>query len=270
MKTILLLLTMSLGYVCPTVAQNKALFVVAGQSNAVGQGNAEQSVRVTEALEYRYQSDSLVPLQDPVGENVLEFQAANTGSAWPAFAQRYHALTGQQVILVAAARGGSSAHQKAELNELGTWAAEGHKPLLTNALKKVRRAEAKVGVPIQGIIWLQGERDANAIFDQQLTAEAYEAALEGLIERFRNGLGTVVPFYLVLTGNQQGREPIGNTAVRQAQRNVARRLTQVFVVYEQAEHFAEKHWMKDFVHYNQQALNDIGKTVAERIVTLNN
>lgn len=267
MKTILLLLTM--GYVFPTVAQNKALFVVAGQSNAVGQGNAEQSIRVTGALEYRYQSDSLVPLQDPVGENVLEFQAANTGSAWPAFAERYQALTGQQVLLVAAARGGSSAHQKAELNEMGTWAAEGHKPLLAKALEKIRRAEAKVGVSIQGIIWLQGERDANAIFDQQLTAEAYEAALEGLIGRFRKKLRRTVPFYIVLTGNQQGRAPIGNEAVRNAQRSVARRLPKVYVVYEEAEHFLQKNWMKDFVHYNQEALNDIGKTVAEHIVNLN-
>ncbi|MFT4033370.1 MAG: sialate O-acetylesterase [Siphonobacter sp.] len=267
MKKVSLVLLIGVLSMTKSFGQKKALFVVAGQSNSVGQGTAEQSVQVKGALEYRSKGDSLVPLRDPVGENALDFQAANTGSAWPAFAQRYQELTGRQVVIVATARGGSSAHNKAELSGMGTWYPEGKIPLFNNSVRKIQQAEKKTKAKVKGIIWLQGERDANAIFDHQLTPEEYETTLENLIKRFRSELHEKVPFYIVLTGNQQGREPIGNQAVRAAQRNVASRLSKVYVVYEDAEHFADKNWMKDFVHYNQEALNHIGKTVAERIVT---
>lgn len=250
-------------------AQSKALFVVAGQSNAVGQGQADSSVRVPMgvAFEYRYQHDTLVPLVDPVGENALAFQPARTGSAWPAFAQRYHQLTGQQVIIIPAARGGSSCHSNAEMADYGTWSADGRKPLLANAIQKINRAQQHEKQPVSGIIWLQGERDANAIFDGKLTAQTYEAALISVIQRFREALGATIPFYIVLTGNQSGRAPTGNEAVRMVQRRVARQLTNVSIVYADTDQFPEKRRMKDFVHYNQDALNDIGKTVAERIAT---
>ncbi len=252
----------------PLLAQKKVLFIVAGQSNAVGQGNAEESVRVKGALEYHYQSDSLIPLNDPVGENALDFQVANTGSAWPAFAQRYQELTKTQVVIAATARGGSSAHQNAELQEMGTWDRTGHRTLMDKAILKIKAAEKKTNTKASGIIWFQGERDANAIFDQKLTPEAYEKTLEDLIGRFRKAVSKKLPFYIVLTGNQQGREPIGNEAVRKAQRNVARRMPRVYIVHEEAQYFAERNGMKDFVHYNQSALNDLGKAVAERIADL--
>ncbi|QKZ14224.1 sialate O-acetylesterase [Spirosoma sp. KUDC1026] len=250
-----------------SLAQSKALFVVAGQSNAVGQGQADSSVRVPAgvAFEYRYQHDTLVPLADPVGENALAFQPARTGSAWPAFGERYHQLTGQQVIIIPAARGGSSCHVNAEMADYGTWSADGRKPLLANAVQKINRAQQHEKQSVSGIIWLQGERDANAIFDGKLTAQAYEAALISVIQRFREALGATIPFYIVLTGNQIGRAPTGNDVVRMAQLRVARQLTNVSIVYADANQFPAKRWMKDFVHYNQDALNDIGRTVAERI-----
>jgi len=72
----------------------------------------------------------------------------------------------------------------------------------------------------------------------------------------------------VLTGNQHGRKPIGNEAVRKAQSSIAGKIPLVFIVYDQTKIFSEKKWMKDFVHYNQYALNDIGRTIAENIIKL--
>lgn len=243
----------------------QVLFVAAGQSNSVGQGDAAQSVKTAHGWEYCSQGDSLARMLDPVGENALDFQRANTGSAWPAFAARYFERTGREVVLVPAARGGSSCHEKAELSDMGTWYPTGRKPLFENAILKIQQAERKTGLKTAGIIWLQGERDANAIFDQKMTPAEYEQALEELITRFRSRLGRPVPFYIVLTGNQDGREPIGNEAVRKAQRSVAKRLPDVQVVYEDTPLFPAQKRMKDFVHYGQDALNEIGRVVAEKV-----
>lgn len=137
--------------------------------------------------------------------------------------------------------------------------------LFENAIRKIQQAERKTGLAIAGIIWLQGERDANAIFDQKMIPAEYEQALEALIGRFRSRLGAQVPFYIVLTGNQDGREPIGNDAVRQAQRRVAGRLPGVAIVYEDTPLFPAQKRMKDFVHYGQDALNEIGRVVAGKV-----
>lgn len=251
--------------------QQNVLFVAAGQSNAVGQGSADSAVRVQAgtAFEFRYRSRSLVPLADPVGEDALGFQQAHTGSAWPAFAKTYHELSGKTVLIVPAARGGSSNHQKAELRSMGTWAAKGEMPLLDSALLKIKQAQKQANAPLKGIIWLQGERDANAIFDQTLSPAEYEEALKEVIRRFREGLNEQVPFYIVLTGNQHGREPLGNEAVRHAQKAVAGTIPGVYIVYEDAKNFSARKRMKDFVHYDQAALNDIGAAVARRITRIN-
>lgn len=255
----------------PDLAAQKALFLVAGQSNSVGQGDAAASIEIVpgSGLEYRQTGDTLVHLKDPVGESANGFQSAGSGSAWPAFARRFHALSGKQVVIAAAARGGSSAHPAAELNDMGTWAETGKRPLLDRAVKKLKEAEMKAGKRADGIIWIQGERDANAIFDKQITPEDYQLALASVITRFRAALGHQIPFYIVLTGNQAGREPSGNQAVREAQNRVADKLSKVFIVYKSAAGFSDRGLMKDFVHYNQTALNEIGTQVAEKIVSLN-
>jgi hypothetical protein len=252
-----------------TVKRNNtpALFLVAGQSNSVGHGDSSRSVPVEKghALEYRYTNDVLVPLRDPVGKNELSFQRALSGSAWPAFASRFYALTGREVVIVPAARGGASCHQKAELDNYGTWSVEGRMLLFENAVEKTRAAIRKSGSVLNGIIWLQGERDANAINSGKLTAEEYGEALTDVIRRFRKSLGETVPFYIVLTGYYRNHPHEGFDAVRQQQQKVAAREKNVTVVYHDTHLFENKGWLTDDIHYDQQGLNDIGKTIAEVI-----
>lgn len=248
-----------------TMAQQ--LFLAAGQSNAVGMADSAMSVPCEPgtAFEYRWASDSLVYLADPVGERELHFESAHTGSAWPAFAKAYHSLTGKQVVIVPAARGGSSCHFKAELNNYGTWDRKGRLPLIDSAIIKARAAVKKTGKPIAGILWSQGERDANAINAEQLTAGEYEEQLIAVVKQFREALGRQVPFYIIQTGHYLNHPAAGFDAVRQAQENAARKMKHVFIVYTETAGFAGKGWMKDEIHYNQTALNHIGATVAEQV-----
>lgn len=248
-------------------AQSKSLWLIAGQSNAVGQGDSTLSpvCAAGSAWEYVYTSDDLIPLADPVGESGLNFEAAHSGSIAPAFARTFSYHLGKPVIMIVAARGGSSCHRKAELNNYGTWDTSGNLLLFDAAIQKVKAAQKKTNESLQGIVWLQGERDANAINDGKLTAVEYEQSLVALVNRFRESLGMPVPFYIVQTGYYTGHPREGFDAVREAQWRVATTLKNTFIAYAATHTFEARGWMRDQIHYNQTGLNHIGTTVAEVI-----
>ena len=264
-------LLLHLSFLCvllPASAQQKKLFVAAGQSNAVGMGDSALSKTYsnTNTFEYHFTGDSLKALADPVGYSELHFEKANKGSIWPAFASIYNGLTASKVIIVQTARGGSSCHNKAELSNYGTWDTTGNLPLFDSAIIKIKAAEKKTGVKVSGIIWSQGERDANAINAQQLTAAEYELALKTLIGRFRKALGREVNFYIIQTGFYIHHPQEGFSTVQAVQQAIAQHMKAVYIVYDQTGGFDGKGWMKDEIHYNQPALNDIGQTIAKQIL----
>jgi hypothetical protein len=251
-------------------AQQQKLFLAAGQSNAVGMGDSSMSVLciANKTFEYRFTGNELITLKDPVGSNELHFQKANTGSLWPAFGNEYSHATGANVIVIPAARGGSSCHRKAELSDYGTWDTTGNLPLFDSAVIKTKAALKKTGAMLNGIIWSQGERDANAINTKQLTEEEYSEVMEGLINRFRKVFGAHTKFYIIQTGFYIHHPPEGFDAVRRAQEGLAKKMKEVYIVYNQTGSFSEKGWMKDEIHYSQPALNDIGKEIATQIIRI--
>ncbi|MEX6689296.1 sialate O-acetylesterase [Danxiaibacter flavus] len=253
------------------MGQAGALFLVAGQSNAVGQGDSLQSAQCDagSAYEYSFITNALRELKDPVGIAELHFEKAHTGSAWPAFAKAFHQLSGKKVIIIQAARGGSSCHIKAEMNNYGTWDTQGHLPLFDSAIIKAKAAAHNTNMPVAGIIWSQGERDANAINAGQLTITEYKNALESVIKRFRNELGEKIPFYIIQTGHYVNHPVNGFDEVRKSQEEVAGTMKHVFIVYSDTNTFRQKQWMKDEIHYNQTALNDIGKEIANKVFLTN-
>jgi len=247
---------------------NKRLVLVAGQSNCVGKGDASLSsvVMPGTALEYTYTDDSLHALMDPVGQEELHFQRAASGSAWPAFAQTFNRLTGDTIVIVAAARGGSSNHEKAELKGMGTWAPTGQLVLFDGAVMKVKAAMKKTGLPLSAIVWVQGERDANAINRGELSPIEYENSLKALIQRFRSALQASTPFFIVKTGYYRHHPQKGFNLVRAAQVHVAHAMDQVYIAFENTHQFPDRRLLVDDIHYNQQALNELGGAVAINMV----
>jgi len=241
--------------------QEKTLFLLAGQSNAQGLGGKGSKVYCLEntCFEYNVLFDSIIPLVDPVGQNWKTLNRSG-GSICPAFAREYNSLSGGKVYMVTAAKSGSSCHTKSRLGHYNTWAKSGD--VFADAVEKTHRAEKMAQVKLSGIIWMQGERDANAIIDGKLTPEEYASGLMDVIKRFRAEFGKNLPFYIVMTGYQLDKEPKGCQAVRKMQEKVAKKMKKVYIAYSATDTFAEKKWYIDNVHYNQDALNDIGKTVA--------
>jgi hypothetical protein len=244
-------------------AQYPQLFLLAGQSNAVGQGDSLKSAVClpNTAFEFDAAVNDFIPLKDPAGKPWKLFQRAGTGSVAPAFAKRLNELSGQKIYMVTAARGGASCSLKAEMDDYDTWDTSGK--LFTMAVEKTKMAEVKAGLRLSGIIWMQGERDANAILAGQMTRNEYQQALENLILRFRKEFGIELPFYIVQTAFQQDKAPDGCQAVRDAQSAITKNVKGVYISYNETGEFAQRKWFKDNVHYNQEALNDIGTKTAE-------
>ncbi len=245
--------------------QKPQLFLLAGQSNAVGQGDSTKSVMClpNTAFEFDAFANDFIPLKDPAGKAWKLFNKAGTGSIAPSFAFRFNQLTGQQVYMVTAARGGASCHKKAEMSNYDTWDSSGK--LFDMAVEKSKMAETKLGSKLIAILWMQGERDANGILAGQLTALEYQSALESVIKRFRDKFGRKLPFYIVETAYQQDKAPMGCEAVRKAQVTVSKKMKRVYIAYGETGEFAKRKWFKDIVHYNQEALNDIGTKTADFI-----
>jgi acetyl esterase/lipase len=269
-KVLILLCIIMISPACNVFSQTtddgKLLFVIAGQSNAVGQGDSTQSISCEGLPCYEYDAvkDAVKPLKDPVGQKWRLLERAGTGSVGPSFAKRMYELTHKSIYIVATARGGASCHRNAWMPPYNTWDERGG--MFDDATAKIDNAIKSCGSPVSGIIWMQGERDANAILDKQLTPSDYKQALKSVIIRFRKKYGKEIPFYIVMTGLQKNRPHDGCIAVRTVQSEVCREMNKVFIVYDTKPLSENEGWYKDIVHYNQKALNVIGKEVAEKVI----
>lgn len=251
-------------------AQNSKLFLIAGQSNAVGNSDdvtKSPNCILGTAFEYNILTDEFQFLKDPIGQNFNNLHQGK-GSIGPAFAKTLNSITGEKILIVSAARGGASNSVKGELLAYGTWDETGNLKVFEFAVSKVNQAIKKSGIPLSGIIWLQGERDANAILAGKETESEYKLALEKLISRFRIQFGSKLPFYIVLTGLQTNVAATGSLVVRKVQCEIAKTVPNVHVAYTSTNTFPTKGWLWDYVHYKQEAYNSIGDSVARFVSTL--
>jgi hypothetical protein len=212
------------------------VFLVAGQSNARG----------------------------PLGLSTYDTLSASIGtfSAWPSFAVEYHRLTGRDVSIVNARVGGSSQTWQSDRGRgMGSWDSRG-----SLWAQSVAMLDSFTAYP-SGIIWVQGEADAGAIFRGTLTRSQYERALQAMILRYREKYGPV-PFYIVRTGRPDSRDTDGHLAVRRSQERVALRDPLTWVVYERAVSFPDRGLMADNVHWSTRALQEVGRAAARFVAAI--
>lgn len=271
-------------------SKKRTLFVVAGQSNAMGVGDSLKSVFGSEpCFEYDMKLDSLIKVKDPTGQTYYNFQNARSGSLIPALAYTYYKISTSDVFIIQCAKGGSALNEKAEQNLWGNWSKKGN--LLQSSFNKIDASLPKIkgkiiselksskkkekfkkeyNIDISAIIWSQGENDGEAIALGILTKEEYELSLIELITNYRRKYGVNTPFIIIETGRRTNSLEIdkGFAIVRELQRKIAKEDEHTYIGYNQTVKFAEKGWLKDAVHYNQEALNDIGKELAFFISTI--
>lgn len=241
------------------------VFVVAGQSNAQGRGNLQQSPSLPPDVAYESTRFGLQPLRrDPVG-------GANTGSAWPAFVLQYYESTGRGVVLVESAFANAAMHPRAAragnnwLPGYGTRYASGI-DAGQRALTQAR--DAGMNAAFGGWLWIQGESDAVAIHQGTLTAQEFGLALDLMLDTYTQDIGawlgdpTPPPVYLARTGRPRDYDIPGFAAVRATQMTVCEAHPTCEVASLSGASFAGPQYYEDWVHWSQTALNIIGPEMA--------
>ena len=153
---------------------------------------------VKDAYEYKWLTDELVPLQNPVGENItysmdqgyevtpetripLWLKEHALGAACygntnlvPSFCRTYTDITKRQVLAVHAAKGST---------RISEWLPEA--PIYDVLIRKARGAIQKVNPERTFFVWLQGESDAIA----SVAKDDYKADLHVLCDALKADLG---------------------------------------------------------------------------------
>ncbi|MER9174598.1 sialate O-acetylesterase [Mesorhizobium sp. M0955] len=233
------------------------VFLIAGQSNAVGQGDSGPTIPSGVAKQY-YSSALTNIVSDPVGN-------ASTGSAWPAFAKKFFELTGCGVIFVPTAVSGSAQAAAADRGS-GHWdvggTLYGASVIALNAALVAVEA-ASLAWQLGGILWVQGEADAIQITSAITTDSVYYSALDAMLTRFETDTGGgFVPFLMAMTGQQNTSDPSGWPLVRAKQRVFVKSRDNAFLAFTGAKNFAARGLMKDTYHYFQAAYDEMGEAMA--------
>ena len=164
-----------------------------GQSERLSENDV-----VNDAYEYKWLTDELLPLQNPVGENITYSLSQGEDvtpethlSSWlkehalgaacygntnlvPSFCRIYTEITKRQVLAVHAAKGST---------KISEWLPEA--PIYDVLIRKARGAIQKVNPERIFFVWLQGESDAIA----SVAKDDYKADLHVLCDALKADLG---------------------------------------------------------------------------------
>lgn len=243
------------------------VFLIAGQSNARGKGNAADAPDVPDGVAFEWLGDTLDHLKDPIGDD--HDPDTPVGSAWPAFAATYHELTGRKSVYVPAAVGGTALLKTADIGN-GHWDVEADSPLFRRAVHStwdcLTHLQGDGDPTLRGVLWCQGERDAQAIDAGEIGTPHYRRALHRLVRAFRREFDQPeLPVYVFQTGRPESDDTDGFAAVREAQADLAGSDDAVDLVFEKAVTFPERGLMRDGLHYTQGGYNEMGRIGAEGV-----
>ena len=246
--------------------QEVDLFIVAGQSNALGIGTSAESPSSPHGF-WINGSNAPVPLVDPLGN-------VNTGSSWPSFSNEWRALTGRRSAFVYTAAVGSS------LVAAGT----GWNPTGNLRAQAVTAANQAIGVltgnptyPLGNVymVWLQGEQEAQTINGTTITGTTYKAALEDLATYFKAQIPSMQQMGVIhisgpagSTGagaTQQTAIHLGYQEIRAAQTRAIADHADLTGAYDGSYHFVGRGLSKDGTHYSQAGYNLNGKMAARGV-----
>ena len=253
------------------------ILVFSGQSNMEGQTEKllDSSV-VKDAYEYKYSSDTLVPLRDPFGEN-LRFDGTlgedyedSMGMTWhdkhvfgasaygntsliPEFCRVYTKETGREVIAVGAAKGA------AEIDYFMP-GKPGYEMLVKKTKAAVEKTDSFSGRIF--LIWLQGESDAIAGKD----TETYIKLIKELAHALETDIG-LSRFGVIRVGRFTNDER--DDAIIEAQSRVCNEDDLFLMLTDEATQMNEiPEYMNPEVggHFSALGLTKLGRDAAKTLV----
>lgn len=245
------------------------LFIVAGQSNAVGYCTPPYEAATYCGTFWNYQTgvNELQPLKDPTNAT-----KTNGASAWPAFARHFFELTHRKVCILNVAYGGAAVTDVSS----NTWYGD-DSPHRQRASTQYAAATAALGTinedyVLGGLLWIQGEAETSRIGNGNTTAEVYKAGTLDVFAFFRQlASDAEMPVYMSQIGFYDGAFTNtnwmnGHLAVQKAQIELAQGdANHVYLVFEGAKYFNKAGYMRDSVHYSQAGYNEVGYAFARFI-----
>lgn len=157
------------------------VIIFSGQSNMQGATGEAGSSAAQNCLEYKFLTDSFVPVQDPVGEDIGEdtFRAPldGGGSLVPAFCKAYSEKKGP-ALAIHCAKGSTT---------IAEWkpGSARYQTLLKKCRQGIAKAREQYEIGKVYFVWLQGESDALI----KTSEEAYLSALVELKNALKEDLG---------------------------------------------------------------------------------
>lgn len=242
------------------------LFIVAGQSNAMGQGGYPPIEVADWAGTYwdweDQENKSLKLLRDPV-------YRCKQKSAWPAFGKEFFAITGRKVCILNVAMGGSYVTDYGGTN---TWYGE-DSILRQRAATEYQAVTEALGTQdtdwvLGGMLWIQGEAETYGVAMGTVTIQQYKNGTLDVFNFFKTLTNTsTLPIYISQIGYQVNRidneqRMKGFHAVQNAQIELAKENINVYLAYTNAKNFARAGYMADMVHYNLLGYSKVGKAFA--------
>jgi hypothetical protein len=243
-------------------AQSYDMFTIVGQSNGVGQGDEATATTTPWGTALEYEEGMVAPMADPTRHYATDSSGNNsgTGSAWGAFCSKYYTLTGRRVLLVGAAASGFG---------VATWAG-GTATYRNFAAAKAAAAkayiEARGGVVTdRGFIHVGCESDAmSGRSAAQVKADII--TLHSQLKTLR-GDSSLQMYVVSCDRSTNSGEDAGFAAARQGLIDACDQESDMHLVFPYAD-FVTQGKLEDTVHWNQDALNEVGDTTATNIAGL--
>lgn len=248
------------------------LFIVAGQSNAVGTGPSpgyEDASYCGLYWDWKDQkAKSIKPLKDPVYRSVK-------GSAWPSFARYMFERTGRKTIILNIAWGGAAVtninpsnswYQDDEVVSLRRIDATREWTALLDALKA-----SSIDYELAGMMWVQGESECARIGAGTLSVQSYVDGTLDVFKYFRDLTSRpTLPIYMAQIGYTKSVLTNlvllnGYEAVRAAQLELCMKNENDFMACELPGTYFRAGYMQDNIHYNQRGYNSMGVSFARFI-----
>lgn len=232
---------------------------------------------VNDAYEYKWLTDELLPLKNPVGENITYFMdrgddvtpetnipswlkehalgAACYGNTnlVLSFCRTYTDITKRQVLAVHAAKGST---------RISEWLPEA--PIYDVLIRKARGAIQKVNPERTFFVWLQGESDAIA----SVAKDDYKADLHVLCDALKADLGINL-FGIIRVGRFTNDDR--DLEIISAQDEICREKDDFVMLTDIATELNKKNeYMNPFVkgHYSAKGLELLGRVAAETLCKL--
>lgn len=232
---------------------------------------------VNDAYEYKWLTDELLALQNPVGENITysmsqgyDIMPGTDIPSWlkehalgaacygntnlvPAFCRTYTEITKRQILAVHAAKGST---------QISEWLPG--KPIYHILIQKARGAIQKVNPERIIFVWLQGESDAIA----SVTKDDYKAALRLLCDALKTDIGINL-FGIIRVGRFTNDDR--DLEIISAQDEICREDDNFAMLTDIATELNDQNeYMNPYVrgHYSAKGLELLGTTAAKTLCNI--